>query len=116
MRRGGILPPARAASQTGARPGACYHVTSRCANREFFLRGREEFALGLLRRAAAFSGVELLDFALMGNHFHLLVRVPERAPVSDDELARRVVALYGETRGDRLQKSASKVPLPFSSA
>ena len=90
------------------RPGACYHVTSRCANREFFLRGREEFALGLLRRAAAFSGVELLDFALMGNHFHLLVRVPERAPVSDDELARRVVALYGETRGDRLLKSWEK--------
>ena len=90
------------------RPGACYHVTSRCANREFFLRGREDFALALLRRAAAFSGVELLDFALMGNHFHLLVRVPPRKPVPDDELERRIRALYGELRGDRLLKSWAK--------
>ena len=90
------------------RPGACYHVTNRCANREFFLRGREDFALALLRRAAAFSGVELLDFALMGNHFHLLVRVPPREPVPDDELERRVRALYGELRGDRLLKSWAK--------
>ena len=90
------------------RPGACYHVTSRCANKEFFLRGREGFALDLLRRAAAFSGVELLDFALMGNHFHLLVRVPEAKPVPDDELERRVLALYGEKRGDRLLKSWAK--------
>ena len=90
------------------RPGACYHVTSRCANKEFFLRGREDFALALLRRAAAFSGVELLDFALMGNHFHLLVRVPKAKPVSDDELKRRVLALYGAKRGDRLPKSWAK--------
>ena len=87
------------------RPGACYHVTSRCANKEFFLRGREDFALALLCSAAAFSGVEVLDFALMGNHFHLLVRVPVAKPVPDDELERRVRALYGENRGDRLLKS-----------
>ena len=86
------------------RPGACYHVTSRCANREFFLRGRGGFALALLRRAAAFSGVELLDFALMGNHFHLLVRVPPREPVPDEVLADRVRSLYGK-RGDRLLKT-----------
>ena len=86
------------------RPGACYHVTSRCANREFFLRGREGFALALLRNAAAFSGVELLDFALMGNHFHLLVRVPPREPVPDELLADRVRSLYGK-RGDRLLKN-----------
>ena len=86
------------------RPGACYHVTSRCANRELFLRGREDFALALLRRAAAFSGVEQLDFALMGNHFHLLVRVPPREPVPVELLADRVRSLYGQ-RGDRLLKT-----------
>ena len=87
------------------RPGACYHVTNRCANREFFLRGREDFALALLRRAAAFSGVELLDFALMGNHFHLLVRVPPREPVPDELLVDRIRTLYGDRRGDRLLKT-----------
>lgn len=90
------------------RPGACYHVTSRCANKEFFLRGREDFALDQLRRAAAFSGVELLDFALMGNHFHLLVRVPVAEPVPDEELERRVCVLYGKARGDRLLKTWAK--------
>ena len=31
------------------------------------------------RRMAKFSGVEILTYALMNNHFHLLVKVPERA-------------------------------------
>jgi REP element-mobilizing transposase RayT len=30
-------------------------------------------------RMAKFSGVEVLTYALMDNHFHLLVKVPERA-------------------------------------
>ena len=30
-------------------------------------------------RLAAFSGVEILTYALMANHFHILVKVPERA-------------------------------------
>ena len=32
----------------------------------------------LTRRMERFSGVEVLTYAVMGNHFHLLVRVPER--------------------------------------
>lgn len=33
----------------------------------------------LMRRMERFSGVEVLTYAVMGNHFHVLVRVPERA-------------------------------------
>lgn len=33
----------------------------------------------LLWRMARFSGVEVLTYCVMGNHFHLLVRLPERA-------------------------------------
>ena len=89
-------------------PDSRYHVTSRCANKEFFLKGREAFALSLLRRAARFSGVQLDAFALMGNHFHLLVRVPERKDISEDEFENRIFALYGETRGARLLQKWEK--------
>ena len=33
----------------------------------------------LMRRLERFSGVEVLTYVVMGNHFHLLLRVPERA-------------------------------------
>ena len=32
-----------------------------------------------MRKAEAFSGVRVLTYAVMSNHFHLLVEVPERA-------------------------------------
>ena len=44
------------------------------------------------------SGVELYTFAIMSNHFHLLVRVPRKKTVSDAELLRRMEALYGTPR------------------
>ena len=89
-------------------PDSRYHVTSRCANKEFFLKGREAFALSLLRRAARFSGVEIDAFAIMGNHFHLLVRVPERREISEEELEDRLFALYGGSRGARLLQKWEK--------
>ena len=54
--------------------------------------------LGMIRRAAAFSGVEVYTYAMMDNHFHLLVRVPAKSDVAEEELRRRVAALYGKER------------------
>lgn len=50
----------------------------------------------LLRKAATFSGVEILTFCLMENHFHILVRVPPVGELSDAELVRRYAVLYRE--------------------
>jgi putative transposase len=54
----------------------------------------------LLWRVAEFSGVEIITYVLMSNHFHILVRVPEKgaadAAVTDAELIRRVGRLNGE--------------------
>ena len=47
---------------------------------------------------AAFHQVEILTFCLMGNHFHLLVRVPER-PAGFDLPLERVMALLGRAVG-----------------
>lgn len=52
-----------------------------------------------MRLMADFCGVEVLTYCLMSNHVHLLVRVPEPAPVSDKELLRRFALLYSQQKG-----------------
>lgn len=80
-----------------------YHIVSRTAFRRFAFRPEERNAfLRLLVRVAAFSGVRVLTFAVLSNHFHLVVRVPERREVADDELESRVRALYGDERAERI--------------
>ena len=76
-----------------------YHVVSRIGGKRFLIDEKEKaILLGMIRAAAAFSGVELYTFAIMSNHFHLLVRVPRKKTVSDAELLRRMEALYGTPR------------------
>ena len=76
-----------------------YHVVSRIGGKRFLLDEAEKgVLLGMIRAAAAFSGVELYTYAVMSNHFHLLVRVPRRREVSDAELLRRMRALYGPAK------------------
>ena len=60
-------------------PNGTYHITSRVVNREMWLRDpklKEEIT-DWMYGIAAFSGVELLAWAIMDNHFHLLVHIPE---------------------------------------
>lgn len=58
----------------------CYHVMSRVAGGELLFENVEKEAFRkLMRRLERFSGIEVLTYAVMGNHFHLLLRVPERA-------------------------------------
>ena len=85
--------------------GSAYHVISRIAHQSFLLdeSERDEF-VSLLRRVADFSGIEVYTYAVMSNHFHLLVRIPRPTEVSDDELLRRLRVLYGETRFAKTMK------------
>lgn len=50
----------------------------------------------LMWRVAEFSGVQVVTYAILSNHFHVVVRVPGRATVSDEELVRRYGILYRE--------------------
>ena len=75
-------PPRRILGQFGGENagGQAYHVMSRTAGGEMLFGEVEKEAFRrLMWRMARFSGVEILTYALMGNHFHILVKVPERA-------------------------------------
>ena len=55
---------------------AVYHVMSRTALDGFPLGDIEkDFMLDLIRRYSTLYFAEILGFCLMGNHFHLLVRM-----------------------------------------
>jgi REP element-mobilizing transposase RayT len=49
-----------------------------------------------LHQAAEFSGVKVITYALMVNHFHVLVKVEEQKEVPNAELLRRYKVLYPE--------------------
>lgn len=56
-----------------------YHVMSRTAGGEHLFNELEKEAfVGVMRRLERFAGVEVMTYAIMSNHFHLLVRVPNR--------------------------------------
>jgi putative transposase len=77
-----------------------HHVVSRVCGREFLLTDVEKEAFrGLLRRVAGFCGVEVITFALLDNHFHLLIEVPGKpGELSDEALLERARLLYGKER------------------
>ena len=56
----------------------CYNVMSRVVGGDLLFGDVEKEAFRkLMRRMERFSGVEVLTYAVMGNHLHLLARVPE---------------------------------------
>jgi len=53
----------------------------------------------MMFRQAAFAGVEILTFCLMGNHFHILLRVPERpAELPEDHVLNRVSHIWSPAK------------------
>jgi hypothetical protein len=48
----------------------------------------------LIRKISDFSGVTLVTYTVMDNHFHLLVEVPPEREVSNKEIVRRYGVLY----------------------
>ena len=55
----------------------CYHLVSRLAHRTFFFDDEEkDCAVALMRCVEEFSGVVVLAYAFMSNHFHIFIYVP----------------------------------------
>jgi putative transposase len=56
---------------------------------------------------AEFCGAEILTYCIMSNHFHVLLRIPEQAILSDAELMRRYKVLY--PRPTKFQSASTQV-------
>ena len=57
-----------------------------------------------MRRLEAFSGIRVLTYSLMSNHFHLLCEVPQAQELSEAELIERIQAGYGPARRQALDQ------------
>ena len=76
---------------------AVYHIISRTALDGFVLGDVEkEFLLNLIKRLSKVYFAEVLGFCIMGNHFHLLVRMHFGVGVDDEEIKRRHRLYYGK--------------------
>ena len=81
-----------------------YHVGSRCVDRTFrFNDDDKTHIVEQMRRMATFCGIEVNTYAVMTNHFHILVHVLPKGELTDDELVTRVAALYGHDKAEEFR-------------
>ena len=83
----------------------CHRLVGRIANRAFFLDEDERTRfVDLIRRVAEFSGVKLLAYCVLSNHFHIFVYISFPEQLSDAEIVRRISALYSDVRFAQVMK------------
>ena len=79
-----------------------FHVVSRVVDKRFIFQAKEKnYFLKWMRKLEAFSGVQVVTYCLMSNHFHLLLRVPDRASMprlTVESLLELLPVIYNETQ------------------
>lgn len=80
------------------RRGQYFHVISRVVDRRFIFGDYEkDVFLGMVRQYEGFTGVQVLSYCLMSNHFHLLLYVPPRPEsIPESEVLKRLGCLYSK--------------------
>jgi putative transposase len=87
-----------------------YHCFSRAVHSLYIFRTtghgsvEAEKFLELMRRLSAFTGVRVLEYVVMSNHFHLVCEVPEPVALSESEVLERIEAGFGRGRRKAVQK------------
>lgn len=72
-----------------------YHVMSRVIERKMVLGTDEkEKFRNLMRLISEFTEVQVITYAILSNHWHILLYVPEEREVSDEELIEKLKLLY----------------------
>jgi len=96
------------------KPGSKYHVISRFVDRQFATGDAQakKIFLHMMISQAAFAGVEILTYCIMGNHFHLLLRIPERpSSIPEEEVIQRLRKIWKEKRVEELIKRFERMRL-----
>jgi REP element-mobilizing transposase RayT len=79
---------------------AVYHCVTRVVGGAMLLdKQAKEVLRKQLWYMARFCGVEILTYCIMTNHFHVLVRVPDKQELNDQALLTRFSELYGDKKG-----------------
>ena len=87
-----------------------YHCISRVVEGRFIFGTSgggsvaAEFFVALMRGLEAFTGIRVLEYVLMSNHFHLLCEVPVPRALSQSEILERIEAFYGPPRAEALRQ------------
>ena len=112
-RHGGMKPRKMLlrSAETG-QEGQYFHVLSRVVDRRFVFQEEErEFFKGLLRQVEAFSGVEVITWTMLSNHFHIVVHISEKVEdLSEDEFWERLQALYSRDEVDEIRQTMKLIP------
>ena len=86
--------------------GQHFHVISRVVDRRFIF-GEEEKRVFMryMRQLEGFSGVRILAYCIMSNHFHILLHVPVRPEqMTQKEIWDRMKFIYPESRMSEFQE------------
>ena len=92
------------AARIKEKTGAYYHIMSRVIDRQMLLdHVQKERFRRTMRAVEGFSGVQILTYTILDNHWHALLYVPARQPIADAELIRRMRFLYEKSVVDTLR-------------
>ena len=80
-----------------------YHVMSRVVDRRYVFGDLEkEFFRLTMRKLEAFTGLHVLTYCVMSNHWHILLEVPSYEELGDEELSERIRAFYPKQRANMI--------------
>ncbi len=92
--------------------GQYFHVLSRVVDRRFVFNGEERTVfMEMLRRVETFSGVEVITWTMLSNHFHIVVHIPEKVEdLPEDEFWARLQALYSREELQEIRATMKLIP------
>jgi putative transposase len=74
-----------------------YHCLSRVVDKNFVLQTHErEVFRTIMRQVEAFTGLRVVTWTILSNHFHVLVEVTPQEELSDEQILDRCRALYSK--------------------
>ena len=72
-----------------------YHVVSRVVERRMAFGDEEKrHFVKLMKMYAGFSGIQVVSWCVMSNHFHMLVAVPEQGELTEATVLKRMAMIY----------------------
>ena len=90
-----------------------YHVVSRVVERRMAFGDEEKrHFVKLMKAYAEFSGIQVVAWCVMSNHFHMLVAVPEQGELTETTVLKRMAMIYTPAQMAEIQVRLDAHPTP----